>query len=168
VLFSQGPETELSKEKQFWDAADKGDLSVVKNLAADPTLKINWQDSQFADTALNIACYQGREFVVEFLLTLPNIDVNKPNKDEATPFYIACQIGDKEVVSPLLSHPRIDVNKPKNTGSSPFFIACENGHKEVVSLLMADKRIDVNKPKNTGSSPFLIACGKGHRCNSCS
>ena len=120
---------ELSKEKQFWDAADKGDLSVVKNLAADPTLKINWQDSQFADTALNIACYQGREFVVEFLLTLPNIDVNKPNKDEATPFYIACQIGDKEVVSPLLSHPRIDVNKPKNTGSSPFLIACGKGHR---------------------------------------
>ena len=129
MLFSQGPETELSKEKQFWDAPDKGDLSVVKNLAADPILKINWQDSQFADTALNIACYQGREFVVEFLLTLPNIDVNKPNKDEATPFYIACQIGDKEVVSPLLSHPRIDVNKPKNTGSSPFLIACGKGHR---------------------------------------
>jgi len=129
VLFSQGPETELSKEKQFWDAADKGDLSVVKNLAADPTLKINWQDSQFADTALNIACYQGREFVVEFLLTLPNIDVNKPNKDEATPFFVACFQGNMEVVSLLLADMRIDVNKPKKTGSSPFLIACGKGHR---------------------------------------
>jgi len=159
---------ELSKEKQFWDAADKGDLSVVKNLAADPTLKINWQDSQFADTALNIACYQGREFVVEFLLTLPNIDVNKPNKDEATPFFVACFQGNKEVVSLLLADMRIEVKQLRDTEVTPFYIACENGHKEVVSLLMADKRIDVNKPKNTGSSPFLIACGKGHRCNSCS
>ena len=129
MLFSQGPETELSKEKQFWDAADKGDLSVVKNLAADPTLKINWQDSQFADTALNIACYQGREFVVEFLLTLPNIDVNKPNKDEATPFFVACFQGNMEVVSLLLADMRIDVNKPKKTGSSPFLIACGKGHR---------------------------------------
>ena len=120
---------ELSKEKQFWDAADKGDLSVVKNLAADPTLKINWQDSQFADTALNIACYQGREFVVEFLLTLPNIDVNKPNKDEATPFFVACFQGNMEVVSLLLADMRIDVNKPKKTGSSPFLIACGKGHR---------------------------------------
>ena len=120
---------ELSKEKQFWDAADKGDLLVVKNLAADPTLKINWQDSQFADTALNIACYQGREFVVEFLLTLPNIDVNKPNKDEATPFFVACFQGNMEVVSLLLADMRIDVNKPKKTGSSPFLIACGKGHR---------------------------------------
>jgi len=71
------------------------------------------------------------------------IDVNKPQKEGATPFLIACQEGKKEVVSLLL---RIDINKPNNNGATPFFIACQQGHKEVVSLLLADIRIDVNKP----------------------
>jgi len=34
----------FSKEQQFFDAARAGDLSVVKKLAADTTLNINWQE----------------------------------------------------------------------------------------------------------------------------
>ena len=81
-----------SKEQQFWNAADEGDLSVVKNLAADTTLDINWR-GDMGLTAFNDACYEGHVSVVQFLLTLTTVDSNKPNKNEATPFYIACYKG---------------------------------------------------------------------------
>jgi len=64
----------MSKEKQFWDAARAGDLSLV---AADPTLNVNWQ-GQLGFTTLNVACELGRESVVQFLLMLTTVDVNKP------------------------------------------------------------------------------------------
>ena len=54
-----------SKEKTFWNAADQGDLDVVKKLAADPTLDVNWE-GQFGLTAFNDACFKGRVSVVEF------------------------------------------------------------------------------------------------------
>ena len=58
----------MSKEQQFGNAADKGDLEVVKKLAADTTLNINWQ-GQLGLTAFNDACTEGRVSVVQFLLT---------------------------------------------------------------------------------------------------
>jgi len=91
-----------SKEKQFWDAARAGDLSLVKTLAADPTLNVNWQ-GQLGFTTLNVACELGRVSVVQFLLTLTTVDVNKPTNDEATPFFIACQKGHTEVATLLLA-----------------------------------------------------------------
>ena len=86
----------MSKEQQFWDAARSGDLSVVKTLAADTTLNINWQESSQGYSPFNYACFEGRVSVVQFLLTLTNIDVNKPQNQGSTPFYIACQNGHNE------------------------------------------------------------------------
>ena len=65
-----------SKEQQFWNAADEGDLSVVKNLAADTTLDINWR-GDMGLTAFNDACYEGHKEVVSLLLlTDMRIDIN--------------------------------------------------------------------------------------------
>jgi len=85
-----------SKEQQFFNAS-AGDLSVVKKLVADPKLNKKWQ----GQLAYTHSVMHAPEIVsvVEFLLTLPNIDVNKPNNNDATPFLMACENGQKEVVS---------------------------------------------------------------------
>ena len=153
----------LSKEAQFWNTAHSGDLSLVRIFAADAALNINWQESSQGYTAFSYACYEGHVSVVQFLLTLPKVDVNKQKKKEATPFNIACQKGRKEVVSLLLADMRIDVNKAMDGGFTPFFMACQNDQKEVVSLLMADMRIDVNKPENDQCTPF----GWSHKKATC-
>ena len=88
-----------SKEQKFWDAAVKGDLSLVKELAADTTLNINWQDLQYGFTPFNQACWEGRVSVVQFFLTLPTVDLNKSTSFGSTPFFKACYKGHKEVVS---------------------------------------------------------------------
>ena len=115
-----------SKEQQFWNAARAGDLSVVQNLTTDTTLDINWQG--FGCTPLNIACFDGRASVVQFLLALTAVEVNKPNDNGFTPFFFACQQGHRDVVSLLLADTRIDVNKSQSQGGTPFYIACEQGH----------------------------------------
>ena len=161
-LYFSPPSTSMSsKERQFFNAAQAGDLSIVKNLAADSTLNVSWQEPTQGFTAFNYACFQGRESVVEFLLTLKNLDVMKPTAIAASPFFAACQNDHKEVAKLLLADRRIDVNKPTNTGTTPFFMACQ-GCVEVVLLLLAD-RIDVTRPLEGGSTPFLIACQNGHK-----
>ena len=87
-----------SKEEQFWDAARAVDLSVLKKLADDTTLNINWQ-SPLGYTPFNYACFEGRVSVVQFFLTLPTVDLNKSTSFGSTPFFKACYKGHKEVVS---------------------------------------------------------------------
>ena len=136
-----------SKEPQFREAADKGDLSLVKKLAPDTTLYLNWQ-GDIGITAFSDACFEGRVSVVQFLLTLPTVDVNKPQNQGATPFFIACQKGHKEVVSLLLADMRIDLNKPKNDQCTPLWFASQNGHLPVVQLILASGREVDTKTKS--------------------
>ena len=68
-------------------AAGAGDLSVVKKLA-DTALNINCQEPQLGFTPFNYASQEGRVSVVQFLLTLPTVDITKPQKDGATPFLL--------------------------------------------------------------------------------
>ena len=126
-----------SKEQQLWEACTSGDLDLVKSLANDPAVNVNWVGPERSDTPLHRACRFGHVEVVKVLLKLPKINVNAENAGKATPFYIACQNGHKEEVSLLLADTRIDVNKPMDGGFTPFHRVCENGHKEVVSLLLA-------------------------------
>ena len=122
----------LSKEAQFWNTAHSGDLSLVRIFAADAALNINWQESSQGYTAFSYACYEGHVSVVQFLLTLPKVDVNKQNKNEATSFFISCLNGHKEVMSLLLADMRIDINKPVNDQCTPLWMASQNGHLPVV------------------------------------
>ena len=48
---------------------------------------------QYGDTPLYIASYKGHKDIVELLLNMKNIDVNKPEKNEATPLYFASEKG---------------------------------------------------------------------------
>ena len=152
----------VSKEQQLWEASTSGNLDLVKRLANDPAISLNWGDPDVDRTALYRACGHNRVAVVEFLLKHPKVDANKAVNGGATSFYVACQQNHKEIVTMLLADLRVDVNKPKDEGATPFFVSCQNGHQEVVSLLLADTRIDANKPDNDQCTPLWMASQKGH------
>ena len=144
----------LSKEQQVWNAAQAGDLSVVKKLATDSTLNINWQGAG-GFTALNYACSEGRLSVVQFLLTLSMIDVNKPSNFGFTPFLVACFNGSKEMVSLFLADKRTDVNKPVNVQCTPLWFASSDGHLTIVQLMLVSGRdIDIQIKSEAGSEPW--------------
>jgi len=87
------------------------------------------------------------------LLNDNRVDVNKANKNEATPFLIACKEGHQEVVKLLLNDKRIDINKADDDGWAPFYSACYNGHVEIVKyLLESGREIDINKKDKNGKT----------------
>jgi ankyrin repeat protein len=153
---------DLSKDEQFMEAVESGDLDLVKKLKNDPAVDVNLEDDN-GWTPFHIACFRGHKDVVSLLLADHTVDVNKPEHDEASPFFIACQNGREDVVSLLLADHRVDVNKPRDTGATPFFTACFNGNEDTVSLLLADHRVDVNKADNDGRTPFSVECQLGNR-----
>ena len=151
------------KEHQLWDACASGHLELVKFLARDPGVNVNWIGFEKGDTPLHRACRLGHAEVVKFLLQHPNVDLNAGNAKKGTPFSLACQEDHREVVSLLLADVRIDVNTPMNEGATPFYIACQENHIEVVTMLLADPRIDVNEADVDGVTPLFMACQNGHK-----
>jgi len=102
----------LDKEKLrsfdlFWQACADGDVNFVQESIPLVASKINHQFEE-KGTPLYIACDHGHREVVEMLLKIPNIDINKGS---LTPLYAACKNGHVEIVDILLKLPNIDVNK---------------------------------------------------------
>jgi len=101
-----------SKEEKLWQACTDGDLEIVKELANDDAVNVNWIGEEKGDTPLHRASRLGHLEIAKVLLAHPEIEVSQGNKGDASPFFIACQIGRKEMVSLLLADPRVDPNKP--------------------------------------------------------
>ena len=130
----------ISKEQHLWEACTSGDLELVKHLASDPAVNVNWGDPEFNRTAFYRACFHGHLSIVEFLLNHPQVEVNKSQQEGGTPFYAACQEGHLDVAKLLLTDTRIDVNKLNQYQSTPLLKAAEKGHMPIVQLLFASGR----------------------------
>ena len=61
-------------------AADRGDLDIVKLIAAQPSFQVNLCDDE-GQTALHYACSNGHYDVVKFLLSLSDIDTSIKDND---------------------------------------------------------------------------------------
>jgi len=153
-----------TKEEELWEAASAGDAARVKALLqTQEEINVNYGDPELQRTPLyRAAGFASSTEVVKLLLSHPQIDVNRPNNKEATPFYIACQEGNLEVVKHLAADERVDINLPYTTGATPLMIACDNGHAEVVRFLLGDPRTNVNQTKKNGTTPLWKVCQSGH------
>jgi len=130
----------LSREEQLWEAATEGDLEIVKKLAKDPSVNLNFRDSELGRAPFYRACGHGRTGVVAHLLTNPRLDPNLVNSEGATPFCIACSTGHTEVVALLLGDPRINVNQTWSNNGSPLWLAAQDGFLLVVQHMLASGR----------------------------
>jgi len=151
-----------SKARQLWQAATDGDLLLVRKIASDPTVDINWKDEEYHRTPFFRACGHGCTVVAEFFLGDPRTDLNGVQKEGATAFSIACQEGHREVVEMLLADQRIDVNLGDRGGRTPFFMASKNGRAEIATLLLASCRVDPNRLTSNCTSPLWIIAQNGH------
>jgi len=151
-----------SKEQILWQACTDGDLELVKELAKDDSVDVNWVGEDRRDTPLHRASRFGHLEIAKLLLARSEIEVNKGNFGDASPFLVACHYGHKEVVSLLLADPRVDPNKVWENEATPSMQACQEGHKEVLLLLLADPRIDPNKSATDQSTPVWYASQNGH------
>mgnify|MGYP001048844715 CR=1 FL=1 len=152
----------MKNEEELWDASTRGDVEKVKELTSLPNININWSDPTDSRSVFYRACSHGRVEVVAFLLQLEKIDVNEPNKNNATPLYIACQEGYIEVLELLLKDPRVNVNMATKEGRTPFYKACEKGRLGVIELFLRDKRISITNQNMFGVTPLYVALKRRH------
>jgi hypothetical protein len=118
------------------DAARAGDLAKVQALVkADPAL-VSSKDDQYGQTPLQVAAFNDRKEIVEFLLA-NKADVNAKAKNGSTALHLAAAKGNQDIVDVLVAN-KADVNATDNEGWSPVHSAITWNHKEIEDLLTKD------------------------------
>lgn len=141
-------------------AAMNGHAATVR-LLLDMGSDINAQIETNRNTALTLACFQGRCEVVGLLLDR-KANVEHRAKTGLTPLMEAASGGYVEVGRVLLDK-GADVNAPPVPSSrdTALTIAADKGHYRFVELLLSrSAAVDVKNKK--GNSPLWLACNGGH------
>ncbi|CAG5121213.1 unnamed protein product [Candidula unifasciata] len=141
-------------------AAMNGHTAAVK-LLLDQGSDINAQIETNRNTALTLACFQGRHEVVSLLVDR-KANIEHRAKTGLTPLMEAASGGYVEVGRVLLDK-GADVNAPPVPSSrdTALTIAADKGHYRFVELLLhRGAAVDVKNKK--GNSPLWLACNGGH------
>eukprot|EP00731_Ephydatia_muelleri_P037731 Em0548g3a len=141
-------------------AAMNGHTSTVK-LLLDMGSDISAQIETNRNTALTLACFQGRHEVVN-LLVERQANVEHRAKTGLTPLMEAASGGYHEVGKVLIAK-GADVNAAPVPSSrdTALTIAADKGHCKFVHLLLTHAaHVDVKNKK--GNSPLWLACNGGH------
>ncbi|XP_069125262.1 ankyrin repeat and KH domain-containing protein 1-like isoform X1 [Argopecten irradians] len=141
-------------------AAMNGHTPAVK-LLLDMGSDINAQIETNRNTALTLACFQGRHEVVSLLVDR-KANIEHRAKTGLTPLMEAASGGYVEVGRVLLDK-GADVNAPPVPSSrdTALTIAADKGHYRFVELLLLrGAAVDVKNKK--GNSPLWLACNGGH------
>ncbi|XP_041363273.1 ankyrin repeat and KH domain-containing protein 1-like [Gigantopelta aegis] len=141
-------------------AAMNGHTAAVK-LLLDMGSDINAQIETNRNTALTLACFQGRHEVVSLLVDR-KANIEHRAKTGLTPLMEAASGGYVEVGRVLLER-GADVNAPPVPSSrdTALTIAADKGHYRFVELLL-NRGASVDVKNKKGNSPLWLACNGGH------
>eukprot|EP00667_Euglena_gracilis_P013059 EG_transcript_13446 len=117
-------------------------LPELQALLAQPGCDVN---AGFQNPPLYLAIACNNVEAVRFLLTLPQLDVNKdggPPLFRQGPLYLAVHNGNHRIAELLLAHPDVDVNK--GYYGTPLLRCIEKGDLRMLKLLLEQPRLDVN------------------------
>ena len=150
----------LRNSNLFYSACENGDLDSVKSCISAGNYEIN--KDNYGYSPLFIACRQGHLDIVQFLLTIPECDVNfqSPFADNMAPLHIASCNGRVTIVQELLNSKECDVNCKNLAGDTPLHMASRMGHEGVVQKLLNSTECDVNHRNVNGDTALHIAIRK--------
>ena len=112
-----------------------------------------------SSSGLTKAAIWGYIEVVDLLLTVPGIDINKTNVRGHSALHDSCwQIGNRsEIIAKLCSDPRIKLNAKDKFGRTPAFLTVQRGSIENLRALMNVPGVNWNIKNNGGVSPPMFA-----------
>ena len=141
-------------EQALWQASRGNNLpSLLHLLQTYPSLNPNWANPAASYTsALHVAAKEGHVRIVEVLMAVPAVDLNRVNINGSSPLLCAVWGGQPEVLRIFLKDPQVDVNLPDSRGATPLWLAASLGQLYAVQLLLSF-RVNVN--------PHIGAVGGG-------
>ncbi|KAJ3077044.1 hypothetical protein HDU98_009445 [Podochytrium sp. JEL0797] len=117
---------------EFMNYTGRMSLEILQLLCNDPRIGV----TSLRDTNVVEALHPPNWPVVEFLMTLPHLDLSVHHNRL---FLEACSDGKLSIVKKLLSDARVN---PFDVNNRAFLEACKMGHVEVVSVLLELKLMD--------------------------
>ncbi|EKT56053.1 ankyrin repeat domain-containing protein [Providencia burhodogranariea] len=145
--------TANSLNKEFLDAAEKGQLDILKN-SLENGVDINVTNRQGRTAIVNASLNKHYE-CVSFLISA-GADINKQDQTCFNPFLLSCLNNDLTLLRIILpAKPDLDLlTRFGGVGITP---ASEKGHVEIVRELLEKTEINVNHTNFVGWTPLLEA-----------
>jgi ankyrin repeat protein len=123
-------------------AAVRGNCTIISLFLDNGNVSPNTMDAN-GQTVLWIAAEYGHITLVEFLLTVDEIDLNLSDaKTGQTPLLRAVCFGYDAIVKLLLAAGDIDSDVADHDGWTPLWCAVAKGYETVVNLLLAHEGVD--------------------------
>lgn len=144
-------------------AAERNDVDTLRRMDFS-TIDVNLP-GQANGTALALAAISSSNEAAEFLLTIPSIDVNKP--EIFGPIFHAIWVKNYELAYKIAEHPSFNIkNNTIELGNVLHVIAAtKNPPPEIVEFAqyLIDKGADINQQNKEGNTPLYEACINGNK-----
>ncbi|EAX95546.1 hypothetical protein TVAG_126760 [Trichomonas vaginalis G3] len=109
-------------------------------------------------SALHEACYKNRLEAVQYLVTLPTLDIKIKTANGRTALHCASKCGNPEIVKLLLHD--LSPNFQDDDGDTPLHIAANNQHSDVIHLLLDVPGVKFNIRNKGGRAAFDLCSHK--------
>lgn len=137
-------------------ASFNGSLDIFKSFGK--FFEVNVLNAK-KQTPLHYATIYGSTQIVDYLLTLPEIDINAADDEGNTALHHCIQNSQRSIFMKLLSNRSIDVNAMNNDSETPLIFAFKFNNEEFITkLLSLDGMINPNCcEKATGNTPLHLS-----------
>lgn len=148
------------------EAITTGKTNVVKCLVEHfikKKIDINSLTTKHGYTPLHHASATGKLGIVNYLLSLPSINIDAEDFEGGYPIHLACLKGYHEIVKRLLDNgAKLDSSRGRT-----ILQAIESQHIKTIECVLnhlINKKIDINSPNesNKNNTPLHFICNKGY------